>query len=199
MAFVKLTPAEYHNRSKLGWIKRRASGKAKNPASNWLSAHGNTPFRKSKRGKFNANGRRIGDHWFPSKAEADRFEQLFEMQQRGIIAELEMQVPFPCMVNGQLVCTYVADFRYRIRPRQLGSRVLVEEVKGMRTNEYKIKRKLLAALHPAIQVIELKVPKRGGVAAYRFLTADQFGAPARGEGHVEVGARAAGVTGTAGD
>jgi Protein of unknown function (DUF1064) len=187
--------SKWSARSKLGWIKRRASGKAKNPASNWLSVNGNTPFRKSKRGKFNAAGRRIGDHWFPSKAEADRFEQLFEMLERGMIADLEIQVPYPCHVNGQLVCTYLADFRYRTRPRQLGSRVLIEEVKGMRTGVYEIKRKLVQALH-RIEIIELKVPKRGGVSAFRFLTADQFGAPARGEGHVEVGARTPGGAGT---
>ena len=44
----------------------------------------------------------------------------------------------------------------------------------MRTQLYLLKRKLLQALHPGIEIIELKLPKRGNVSRYRWLTADQF-------------------------
>lgn len=130
-------------------------------------------FKVSMRGKYQAKGRWIGTQWFASRAEADRYEQLSELAANGTIDQLELQVPYPCRVNGQLVCTYLADFRYRINPGRLGQRVLVEEVKGFITRDYAIKRKLVHALYP-IEIIELTVPKRGNVSRYRWLTADQF-------------------------
>ena len=167
-----LSPAS--QRSKLGWIKRRASGKGRNFSRNWLSdRRKDGTFKVSKRNKYNAKGRHIGALWFPSRAEADRYEQLLEMVAAGTIANLETQPEFRCDVNGKHVCTYRADFRYRIKPGQLGSRLVVEDVKGMVTKEYAVKRALVHALHP-VEIIELKVPKRGTVARYRYLTADQF-------------------------
>jgi hypothetical protein len=124
-------------------------------------------------GKYKARGRWIGDVWFPSNAEADRYEQLVEMQEMGTIADLEVHPTFPCRVNGRLVCTYLADFRYRIKPGKLGSRVLIEDVKGMRTLLYTVKKRLVEALYP-IEIIEVPVPKKGTVARYRYLTADQL-------------------------
>jgi len=130
-------------------------------------------FKVSMRNKYKAKGRFVEDKWFASKAEADRYEQLLELVRQGRIDQLETQPPYPCHVNGQLITTYKADFRYRINPGRLGQRVLVEDVKGMITKDYAIKRKLVHALYP-IEIIELKVPKRGGVSRYRYLTADQF-------------------------
>lgn len=158
------------NLAKAAVRKRR-----KKPASNWANLRRvDGTFKVSKRGKYNARGRFVGDHWFPSKAEADRYAQLVEMQGRGTIAGLELQVPYRCVVAGQLVCTYRADFRYVVNPGRLGQRTLVEDVKGMVTPEYRIKRKLVKALF-GFDIIELPVPKRGTVARYRYLTADQFG------------------------
>ena len=146
-----------------------------NWARNWKNKRRiDGTFKVSKVGKFNANGRFINDHWFPSKAEGDRYEQLLEMQAAGMIDSLELQPDYPCYVNGTLICTYRADFRYRIKPRQFGQRVLVEDVKGMVTPVYAIKKKLVLALH-GVEILELSVPKNGGVARFRYLTADQFG------------------------
>jgi Protein of unknown function (DUF1064) len=178
---IRLTAEQYRARSKLGWIKRRANGKGANAATNWLHKRADGTYKLSKRGKYNAKGRHIDGHWLASKAEADRYGQLLEMRDRGMISELEMQPEFPCRVNGQLVCVYRADFRYRIRPGQLGSRVIIEDVKGMATDEYKLKRKLVHALHP-IEIMEIRVPKRGGIGHCRLLTADQVGkAPGKEE------------------
>ena len=109
---------------------------------------------------------------FDSKAEAARWLQLVEMQDKGTISELERQVPYPCMVHGTLITTYRADFRYRINPGRLGQRTLIEDVKGPITAEYRIKKKLVQALHP-IEIIELDVRKYH-VHRFRYLTADQF-------------------------
>lgn len=171
---------------------RKRTGHAANERKRLLRLIGhkaNGSFKKSKRHKYNAAGRWIDGAFFDSKAEADRYLQLRQMQARGMIDQLERQVPYPCRVNGQLVCTYLADFRYRIKPRQLGQRVIVEEVKGSVLDAYRIKKKLVEALYP-IEIMELKVPKRGTIERFAFLTADQFGVPAKGgaQVHVEVGA-----------
>ena len=79
---------------------------------------------------------------FDSKAEARRFEVLRALEDAGKIADLRLQPAFRCVVNGTLICTYRADFSY-VRD----GRVVVEDVKGVETREFKIKRKMVAALH----------------------------------------------------
>lgn len=179
------------NRDKSSELKRT------NPLAFELKRRIDGTIKASKRGKYNASGRYLdGDKWFPSKAEGDRYLQLKELQELGTIGELELQPAFPCRVAGALVCTYRADFKYRILPGQLGTRVLVEDVKGMVTGVYAIKKKLVRALYPGVEIVELKVPKRGDVARFRFLTADQIGVPEKGDrqAHVKVSARKTGRT-----
>jgi hypothetical protein len=70
------------------------------------------------------------------------------MEQAGTIADLERQIRYVFEVNGVRVCAYIADFRYRFK----GS-VVVEDCKGFRTPEYKLKRKLMMACH-GIDILE---------------------------------------------
>lgn len=79
---------------------------------------------------------------FASKAEAHRYRQLKLLLAGGKITDLEMQKRYKITVNGQLICTYVSDFDYV----ENGQKV-TEDVKGMRTSVYKIKRKLMMAVH----------------------------------------------------
>jgi|RhiMethySRZTD1v2_1073278.scaffolds.fasta_scaffold158107_6 uncharacterized protein DUF1064 len=179
MGTIVMPNQRVRNRTKAAKRKRRKKlppeVAAANGATNWANLRRlGGAFKKSKRGKYNARGRWIEDHWFPSKAEGDRYEQLVELARAGTIDSLVLQPAWRCVVNGVLVCTYRADFQYRINPGRLGQRTLIEDVKGMVTKEYRIKKRLVEALHP-IEIIELPVPKRGGVERYRFLTADQFG------------------------
>lgn len=83
---------------------------------------------------------------FASKAEARRYAHLRLLQKIGEIADLETQPSFPLVVNGQKVCTYIADFRYRVSAT---GEVVVEDVKGgpTATPAFRIKAKLLKALH----------------------------------------------------
>lgn len=83
---------------------------------------------------------------FDSAKEGRRYADLKLLERAGEIRDLKLQSPFPLMVNGVLVCTYVADFTYRRADPFLGETV-VEDVKGMRTDVYKIKRKLMKAVH----------------------------------------------------
>lgn len=78
---------------------------------------------------------------FDSKAEASRYGTLKLFSQAGLITDLQLQVPFLIVVNGQKICKYIADFVYTEEGRQV-----VEDVKGVRTREYVIKRKLMAAV-----------------------------------------------------
>jgi hypothetical protein len=79
---------------------------------------------------------------FASQKEARRYQDLLILERAGRINGLELQPRFPCRVNDQLVCTYVADFRYI----EDGLSV-VEDVKGMKTDVYRIKAKLVKALY----------------------------------------------------
>jgi Protein of unknown function (DUF1064) len=156
-----------------------ASGKAEgkkhiNHARNWLKHKPDGTFAKGRINKYRNKGRMEDGIFFPSGAEADRYLQLKEMQADGQIDQLEVHPRYACMVNGQHVCDYVSDFRYRINPRKLGQRTLVEDVKGVATDLFKVKMKLMKALHPSVDVIQLQVGKRGSLARYRWLTADQF-------------------------
>ena len=71
------------------------------------------------------------------------------MERAGEITDLELQPRFRMEVNGTHVCDYIADFRY-----QKGEKTMVEDAKGVRTDVYRIKRKLLKAIHD-IDVVEV--------------------------------------------
>lgn len=72
--------------------------------------------------------------------------QVLELRQRaGEIRSLRRQVPYALVVNGVLVCTYIADFDYIE-----GEAPITEDVKSEPTRKlaaYRIKRKLFAALY----------------------------------------------------
>lgn len=80
---------------------------------------------------------------FDSRREKKRFAILHLFQTHGLISLLSRQPRFRLVVNGALVCTYVADFQYYDRA---SGRMIVEDAKGVRTRAYRIKAKLFAAL-----------------------------------------------------
>ncbi len=86
---------------------------------------------------------------FDSAKEARRWGELQLMVRAGYISDLERQVRFPLDVNGKPVCHYVADFTYH----RAGQKV-VEDAKGFRTPEYRLKAKLMRAVHD-IQIEEV--------------------------------------------
>ncbi len=101
-----------------------------------------------KRSKYNARGQHIDGQWFASQSEAIRYLQLQALQEKGCIDALECQVKLPVRINNLLVCNYVADFRYAvIDERGSTERIVIEDVKGMMTDLYKLKRKLVMACH----------------------------------------------------
>jgi len=101
---------------------------------------------KSRRGKYNANGQKIDGHWFASAAEANRYLQLKAMEEKGLIEELKLQPSYPIVHHGQPITTYRADFRYVVlNELRRPDKVVVEDVKGMITDVYIIKKKLVEA------------------------------------------------------
>lgn len=101
---------------------------------------------KSRRGKYNANGQKIDGHWFASAAEAKRYVQLKDMQQDDLIEDLVLQPSYPIIHNGKPITTYRADFRYVVlNELKRSEAVVVEDVKGMITDVYLIKKKLVEA------------------------------------------------------
>lgn len=83
---------------------------------------------------------------FDSKHEAERYKELKMLQFAGEIFELRLQVPFeliPMMkLEGETfrATKYIADFVYKDKS---GNEV-IEDAKGMKTDVYKLKKKLMA-------------------------------------------------------
>lgn len=102
--------------------------------------------------KYGAQPTSIDGIRFASKAEARRYAQLKLLERAGEIENLELQPPFKLHVNGKLVCTYIADFQYWDKGK---AKSIVEDVKGMETAVFKLKRKLFeAVLHREITVVK---------------------------------------------
>lgn len=131
----------------------RAAATRKGLASATTSAKPGGAPRASKSGtpkksKYNAAGERIDGRWFASAAEARRYEQLKRLIEEGQIDNLELQKKLPCTVNNVVICNYLADFAYDvIDDRGYTLRSVVEDVKGMVTDVYRIKKKLVEAVH----------------------------------------------------
>lgn len=101
-----------------------------------------------KQPKYKNRKARRGELTFDSEAEARRYDELRLMLRAGEISDLQRQVDFeliPAQKAGgrtERACKYVADFVYT-----RNGEVIVEDVKGHRTPEYIIKRKLMLWRH----------------------------------------------------
>lgn len=118
--------------------------------------------------KYKAKKTQVDGIWFDSKKEAQRFIYLRDSMKRGDISDLQMQVKFLLIpaqyehdrtgrlsgkIRGRLLereVTYKADFVYK----DANGNEVVEDVKGVRTPVWKIKRKLMLYVHN-IRVVEV--------------------------------------------
>ena len=88
---------------------------------------------------------------YASRKEHLRACELRFMQQKGIISDLKEQVRFELIPSqrgedGKVVeraCTYIADFVYK----DANGNTIVEDTKGVRTNEYSSKRKRMLRVY----------------------------------------------------
>lgn len=109
--------------------------------------------------KFGAIKTTLDGFTFDSRAEATRYATLRQMERAGLIRNLELQPIYPVTINGVLVCKYKADFRY-IDPAKIGPHgqvgcTVVEDVKGVRTPVYRLKKKAVEALYPGVVITEV--------------------------------------------
>ncbi len=81
---------------------------------------------------------------FDSKAEAKRYGELKLLERAGEINGIAVHQRFPLIVNGVKVSIYESDFTYTTSHGAF----VVEDVKGMKTAVYKLKRKLFEATTP---------------------------------------------------
>lgn len=95
---------------------------------------------------------------FDSELEAKRYEQLKLMQRAGEITDLQLQHRFVLLggyVNGAgdyiRPITYVCDFKYRDR----SGRLVIEDTKGMKTDVYRIKKKLFEEKYAPMIIREI--------------------------------------------
>ena len=104
-----------------------------------------------KRHKYGAKAVVIDGIRFASTAEGRRYCELKLLVKAGEISELETQPPFPLFVINRerkavKVAVYRADFRYRLRSDGYpGNGTVVEDVKGVRTAVYRLKKKMVEA------------------------------------------------------
>ena len=67
------------------------------------------------------------------------------LEKAGKINTLSLQPRFKIKVQDQLICTYVGDFYYWKRDGELYGKWVLEDVKGVKTDVYRIKKKLMKA------------------------------------------------------
>lgn len=112
-----------------------------------------------KKNKYNNQKPIFNGHKFDSNRELQRYKILLFAEKSGKIKNLERQVKFILIPtqrdeNGKLLereVSYYADFVYTDAKTGL---LIVEDVKGVKTDAYIIKRKLMLALY-GIQIKEV--------------------------------------------
>ena len=99
--------------------------------------------------KYRSNKTYYNGIRFDSGKEADRYTELLILQKAGIISDLQRQVKFPLLPAQYAgkkcifkAINYYADFTY-IQDGKL----VVEDVKGFKTKEYRMKEKMMYYFH----------------------------------------------------
>lgn len=110
--------------------------------------------------KYHAHKTEISGRTFDSRKEASRWQELCLLEKAGQISGLRCQVRFELIpeqrepdktgprggiIRGKVLekpCSYIADFVY-----QEDGHTVVEDCKGFRTPEYRIKKKLMLWVH----------------------------------------------------
>lgn len=106
--------------------------------------------------KYHAKKTELDGITFDSRKEARRYAELRLLERSGAIHNLRRQVRYELIPvqkkDGKTIeraCHYIADFVY-----EENGKTVVEDVKGYRTKEYVLKRKLMLQVH-GIEVREV--------------------------------------------
>jgi hypothetical protein len=98
--------------------------------------------------KYGAKRTEVDGIVFHSKREAARYSELKLLERAGEIRDLNLQPEFRIEVNGQYIGLYRGDFKYRTR----AGLEITEDVKGVRTELYKWKKRLVEAVYEIVIV-----------------------------------------------
>jgi hypothetical protein len=96
---------------------------------------------------------------FDSKREGNRYMELKILEEAGLIKDIELQKEFILQPsfkkNGKTYrkISYKADFYYF--DNHLG-KYIVEDVKGFKTDVYKLKKKMFEYNYPELELVEVK-------------------------------------------
>lgn len=103
--------------------------------------------------KFHNKKITIDGKKFDSKKEAERYQALKLLEKADVIRNLSRQVPFELIPKqkDERAVKYIADFIYI---ETATGKIIVEDVKGYRTDVYKIKRKLFKWRYPEYEFLE---------------------------------------------
>lgn len=96
--------------------------------------------------KYRAKRQKVDGVSFASQHEAKVYSELKVREKLGEITGLRLQPKYPMVVNGRDICIYFGDFEFN----ESGLPVCMD-AKGVRTKDYRIKRKLFLALYPYIE------------------------------------------------
>lgn len=112
-----------------------------------------------RRSKYNAKKTVVDEIEFDSKKEAKRYKELKLLERSGAISNLELQPQFILQDKfkdrtGKTIraIKYVADFKYFDNQEQS---LVVEDVKGMKTDVYKLKKKIFLNKNRDIKFVEI--------------------------------------------
>lgn len=100
------------------------------------------------RSKFRAIRTEVDGRSFASKLEARRYKQLVQLHKGGMIRWFTCQVPFQLAPGIKYVCDFLVVWS--------DGRITIEDVKGVETKEFKIKKKLFEPLYGTLTVLTAK-------------------------------------------
>jgi hypothetical protein len=89
----------------------------------------------------------LSHHWHRSKKEATHCNKLLADVQDRRIRSYKPEVEFRLYSNGKYICSHRVDFLVELN----NSKTEVHEVKGFKTRDWRIKRKLFIANYPTIE------------------------------------------------
>jgi hypothetical protein len=111
-----------------------------------VAAHAKKPWRSKYRAQpvIDEDGKR-----FASKKEFKRYCQLRLLESAGTISRLELQPRFDLVINGKNCGFYKGDFAYFEKNKRV-----IEDVKGVKTPVYSLKKRIVEALY-SIVIVEV--------------------------------------------
>jgi hypothetical protein len=124
-----------------------------------LEEYMETIDKRPKRSKYGNKKTTVDGHEFDSKAEAARYQELRMLEVTGAISGLRIHPVYELLPtfkdgdgNTHKAIKYEGDFSYINADGEL----ICEDVKGVETDVFKIKRKLLAYYRPDVRLVVVK-------------------------------------------